>query len=56
VSIREAVAAAYGLSLAEVARWSDRTVDVMHRKAIDLGLINTQPTCEVTDDPEVLPF
>jgi hypothetical protein len=51
---REAVAVAYGLSLTEVARWSDGTVETFHRMAINLGLIPT--TCEESDDAEVLPF
>ena len=44
---------ASGLDLVAPGDW--RTVETFHRKAIELGLI-TQPTCEVTDDTEVLPF
>ena len=53
------VAAAYGLSATEVARWSDRTLCVFERKAEQLGLpgfTTPTPTCEESDESEVLPF
>jgi hypothetical protein len=47
VSIREAVAVAYGLSLAEVNRWSDRTVATFYRAAVNRGWL-IQP-CEESE-------
>jgi hypothetical protein len=50
------VAAAYGLSLTDVQKWSDRALSVFERKAVELGLpgfTTTQP-CGDDDEPEVL--
>jgi hypothetical protein len=44
VSIREAVAVAYGLSLTEVQRWSDRTVATFYRAAVNRGWLVPDPT------------
>ena len=55
----EAVARAYGCTPAQVELWSERTLAVFERKARDLGLhgfTTPTPTCEVTDESEVLPF
>ena len=50
-----AVAEAYRLPISEVDIWPTAAVRVLHRNAIKHGLIN-QPTCEETDDTDVLPF
>jgi hypothetical protein len=44
VTAREAVAAAYGLSLTEVARWSDRTVATFYRAAVVNGWLAEEQT------------
>jgi hypothetical protein len=47
VTPREAVAAAYGLSLAEVARWGEGTVATFYRAAVNRGWL-IQP-CEESE-------
>ena len=45
----QAVAAAYGIPEADVARWAPRTVAIFHRVAVRRGwLIPTQPEKETT--------
>lgn len=52
---RDAVIKAYQLRPVDVQHWSRQTVDTFYRKAVELGFI-TQPTCEDTDESEILPF
>jgi len=40
----EAVAQAYGLTPAEVAHWSGRTVEIFHRVAVNRGWITAELT------------
>jgi hypothetical protein len=49
------VAAAFGITEADVLRMPKGVVSVFDRKATDLGLTPPQP-CEETDESEVLPW
>jgi hypothetical protein len=54
IATPEIVADAYGLSLAEVKRWDTQALNIFHRQAISLGLIDTES--ETGDDAEIFPF